>query len=145
VGFVVNAIQRRIWHPTGAEDDHEAIFTEYAASEAWVATHFAEFVLVLVALAGLLVLCGAARREIPWLALLAAGAVIATGAIWAVSPRGGWRHAEADSGRHYIFLRPSGRARYFIHGYGEPSQARHWVDHAATRRHKHRAMAGPIA
>jgi 4-hydroxybenzoate polyprenyltransferase len=27
VGFVVNAIQRRIWHPTGAEDDHEAIFT----------------------------------------------------------------------------------------------------------------------
>ena len=59
VGFVVNAIQRRLLHPTGAEDDHEAIFTEYAASDAWVATHFAEFVLVLVALAGLLVLCGA--------------------------------------------------------------------------------------
>ena len=83
VGFVVNAIQRRIWHPTGAEDDHEAIFTEYAASE-WVATHFAEFLLVLVALAGLLVLCGALRPETPYLALLAGGAIIATGASWAV-------------------------------------------------------------
>ncbi len=84
VGFVVNAIQRMILHPTGAEDDHEAIFTEYAASDAWVATHFAEFVLVLVALAGLLVLCRALRRETPYLALLAAGAIIATGATWAV-------------------------------------------------------------
>jgi hypothetical protein len=79
---VVNAIQRRIWHPTGAEDDHEAIFTEYAASE-WVATHFAEFLLVLVALAGLLVLCRALRPETPNLALLAGGAIIATGATWA--------------------------------------------------------------
>jgi hypothetical protein len=84
VGFVVNAIQRRIWHPTGAEDEHESIFTEYAASNAWVATHFAEFVLVLVALAGLLVLCGALRAETSYLALLAAGTIIATGAIWAV-------------------------------------------------------------
>ena len=31
VGFVVNAIQRRLLHPTGEEDDHKAIFTEYAA------------------------------------------------------------------------------------------------------------------
>jgi hypothetical protein len=83
-GFVVNAIQRRILHPTGAEDDHEAIFIEYAASDAWVATHFAEFILVLVTLAGLLVLCSALRRETPYLALLAGGAVIATGATWAV-------------------------------------------------------------
>jgi hypothetical protein len=81
VGFVVNAIQRRIWHPTGEEDNHEAIFTEYAASE-WVATHFAEFLLVLVALAGLLVLCGPLRRETPYLALLAAGAIIASGGTW---------------------------------------------------------------
>jgi hypothetical protein len=84
VGFVVNAIQRMIWHPTGEEDDHEAIFSEYAASDAWVATHLAEFVLVLVAFAGLLVLCGALRPETPYLALLAAGTIIATGAIWAV-------------------------------------------------------------
>ena len=83
VGFVVNAIQRMIFHPTGEEDNHEAIFTEYAASDAWVATHFAEFLLVLVALSGLLVLCRALRREIPYLALLSAGALIASGAAWA--------------------------------------------------------------
>jgi hypothetical protein len=84
LGFVVNAIQRMIWHPSGAEDDHEAIFSEYAESHAWVATHFVEFVLVLVAFSGLLVLCGALRGETPYLALLAAGAIIATGATWAV-------------------------------------------------------------
>ena len=80
VGFVVNAIQRMLLHPSGAEDDHEAIFTEYAASDVWVATHFAEFVLVLVAFAGLLVLCSALRRETPYLALLAAGAITVTAA-----------------------------------------------------------------
>jgi hypothetical protein len=84
VGFIVNAIQRMIWHPTGEEDDHEAIFREYAASEAWVATHLAEFVLVLAAFAGLLVLGRALRLETPYLALLAGGAIIATGATWAV-------------------------------------------------------------
>jgi hypothetical protein len=84
VGFVANAIQRMLLHPSGAEDDHEAIFTEYAASDVWVATHLAEFVLVLVALAGLLVLCGALRRETSSLALLAAGAIIAAAATWAV-------------------------------------------------------------
>jgi hypothetical protein len=87
VGFVVNAIQRMILHPAGEEDDHEAIFREYADSDAWEATHLAEFVLVLVALAGLLVLCRALRPETPYLALLAGGALIATGATWAVSKR----------------------------------------------------------
>ena len=72
-----------IWHPTGAEDDHEAILREYAASDAWEATHLAEFVLVLVALAGLLVHGRVLRPEAPYLALLAAGAIIATGATWA--------------------------------------------------------------
>lgn len=81
-GFVVNAIQRMLLHPTGEEDDHEAIFTEYAVSDVWVATHFAEFVLVLVAIAGLLVLCRGLRQETPFLALLAAGALIASGAAW---------------------------------------------------------------
>ena len=82
VGFVGNAIQRMVLHPTGAEDDHEAIFTEYAESDVWVATHFAEFVLVLVAFAGLLVLCRALRRETPGLALLAAGTLVVTSAAW---------------------------------------------------------------
>jgi hypothetical protein len=84
VGFVVNAVQRRLLHPTGEEDDHEAIFKEYAASDAWVLTHLAEFVLVLVALAGLLVLCRALRPETPYLALFAGAAIVATGAAWAV-------------------------------------------------------------
>ncbi|GAA4697205.1 hypothetical protein GCM10023215_39210 [Pseudonocardia yuanmonensis] len=83
-GFVVNAIQRMLLHPTGAEDDHQAMFTAYSVSGAWVATHLAEFVLVLVALAGLLVLCLALRREAPYLALLAFGAIIASGATWTV-------------------------------------------------------------
>src|ERR671915_57647 len=83
IGFVVNAIQRMLLHPTGAEDDHEAIFTEYADSDVWVATHLAEFVLILVALAGLLALCRALRRETPYLALLAAGGIVASSAAWA--------------------------------------------------------------
>jgi hypothetical protein len=83
-GFVVNAIQRMVWHPTGDEDDHEAIFTEYAASDAWEATHLAELLLVLVAFAGLLVLCRTLRPETPYLAVLAAGAIILSGATWAV-------------------------------------------------------------
>jgi hypothetical protein len=84
VGFVVNGIQRMLLHPTGAEDHHRAIFAKYAASDVWVATHLAEFVLVLVALAGLLVLCRALRPETPYLALLAGGAIIASAATWAV-------------------------------------------------------------
>jgi small-conductance mechanosensitive channel len=83
VGFAVNAIQRMLLHPSGAEDDHEAIFTEYAESDVWVATHLAEFLLVLVVFAGLLVLCRALRPETPHLALLAAGAIIVTAATWA--------------------------------------------------------------
>ena len=72
-----------MFHPTGEEDNHEAIFTQYAASDVWVATNFAEFLLVLVAISGLLVLCRALREETPYLALLAAGALIASGAAWA--------------------------------------------------------------
>ena len=82
VGLVVNGIQRTIFHPAGAEDDHEAIFTEYAESDVWVFTHFLELVLVLVAFAGLLVLCRALQPEAPHLTLLAAGAIIVTSATW---------------------------------------------------------------
>jgi hypothetical protein len=82
VGFVVNAIQRMLMHPTGAEDNHEEIFTEYAESDVWVLTHFLELVLVLVALAGLLVLSRALRQEAPHLALLGAGALILASATW---------------------------------------------------------------
>ena len=81
-GFVVNAIQRGLLHPSGAEDDHEAIFPKYAESDIWVATHFAEFVLVLVTFAGFLVLCQVLRREAPYLALLAAGTITVAAATW---------------------------------------------------------------
>jgi hypothetical protein len=84
VGFVVNGIQRMLLHPSGAEDDHEAIFTEYADSDVWVFTHLAEFVLLLVAFAGLLVLCRALWPEAPYLALLSAGTIVAASATWAV-------------------------------------------------------------
>jgi hypothetical protein len=83
LGFVVNAVQRTLLHPLGAADDHEAIFAKYAASDVWVATHLAEFLLVLVALAGFLVLCRALWPETPYLALLAACAITATAAVWA--------------------------------------------------------------
>jgi hypothetical protein len=83
-GFLVNAIQRMLLHPTGEEDVHEEIFIEYADSDVWVVTHLAEFLLVLVAFAGLLVLCRALRPEAPTLALLAGRAIILTGATWAV-------------------------------------------------------------
>jgi Domain of unknown function (DUF4386) len=84
VGFVVNGIQRMLLHPSGAEDDHQAIFKEYADSDVWVFTHLAELVLLLVAFAGLLVLCRALRPEAPYLTLLAGGALIAAAATWAV-------------------------------------------------------------
>jgi hypothetical protein len=83
VGFVVNGIQRMLLHPSGAEDEHEAIFAEYAKSGVWVFTHFLEFVLLVVAFAGLLVLSHALRRETPYLALLATGALVASAAAWA--------------------------------------------------------------
>ena len=82
-GFLVNGVQRMLLHPSGAEDEHEAIFTEYAESDVWVATHLAEFVLVLVAFTGLLVLCRLVRPEAPQLAILAAAALIVTSATWA--------------------------------------------------------------
>ncbi|HEX6878012.1 MAG TPA: hypothetical protein VF165_20295 [Nocardioidaceae bacterium] len=74
------------FHPSGAEDDHEVTFAKYAESDSWVAVHLVQFVGVLVAMAGLLVLyrvLGAGGRP-PLLAHLAAAATVATAAIWAV-------------------------------------------------------------
>jgi hypothetical protein len=84
-GFLVNAVST-VFHPAGAEDDHEAIFAEYADSGAWVAVHLGQFVGVLLALGGLLVLCRAMRAagQPPLLPHLAAAATVATAAIWAV-------------------------------------------------------------
>jgi hypothetical protein len=55
-GFVLNAVVTMAFHPSGDEDDHEAIFTEYADSGGWVAIHLGQFAGVLIVLAGFLVL-----------------------------------------------------------------------------------------
>jgi hypothetical protein len=84
-GFVVNIIAT-LFHPKGAEDDHKSIFTEYADSGGWVAIHLGQFIGVLIALGGLLVLYRVfmVSGDAPLLARLAAVATIATTATWAV-------------------------------------------------------------
>ncbi|MET8682517.1 hypothetical protein ABZW18_34460 [Streptomyces sp. NPDC004647] len=85
VGLLLNVVMTAI-HPAGEENDHPAIFTEYADSGAWVAIHLGQFVGVLLALAGLLVLYRAMRAagRPPLPAHLAAAATVATAATWAV-------------------------------------------------------------
>ncbi|TPQ23468.1 hypothetical protein [Streptomyces sporangiiformans] len=85
VGFLINIVSTAL-HPSGEEDDHQAIFTEYADSDAWVAVHLGQFVGVLVALGGLLVLYRALRGtgRSALLAHLAAALTVATAAMWAV-------------------------------------------------------------
>lgn len=85
VGLLLNAVSTLI-HPAGDEDDHEAIFTEYANSDAWVAVHLGQFFGVVLALGGVLVLCRAMRAAggSPLLAHFAAAAAVATAATWAV-------------------------------------------------------------
>ena len=84
-GLVLNAVATLI-HPAGDEDDHEAIFRQYADSGAWVAVHLAQFVGVLLALGGLLALYRAMRAggHAALLADLAAVLTGATAATWAV-------------------------------------------------------------
>lgn len=84
-GMLVNA-GSTLAHPAGDEDNHRAIFAEYADSDAWVTVHLGQFVGILLALAGLLVLSRAMRdagRPV-LLAQLAAAATVATAAVWAV-------------------------------------------------------------
>ena len=85
VGFLLNALSTLL-HPTGQEDDHRAIFAEYAASDPWIAVHLGQFVGVLLALAGLFVIYRVMRAtgRSTLLAHLAAAATVATAAIWAV-------------------------------------------------------------
>jgi hypothetical protein len=85
-GFLAFTAVTVAWHPGGDEDTHPVIFQKYADSDAWVATHFGQFVCVLVALAGFVVLHRtlALRGEVPLLALWAVGTTIATAAVWAV-------------------------------------------------------------
>jgi len=84
-GWLV-AMIATLFHPSGNEDDHNAVFAEYAESGSWVAVHLAQFAGVLLALSGLVVLYrfmrAAGRPSL--LAHLAFGATVATAAVWAV-------------------------------------------------------------
>lgn len=86
VGGWVTTMIATLFHPGGAEDDHEVIFAKYADSGSWVAVHLVQSVGVLAALAGLLVLYSVLREveRSRLVALLAAGATVATAAVWAV-------------------------------------------------------------
>ncbi|MFE9773520.1 hypothetical protein ACFYOV_17915 [Streptomyces sp. NPDC005931] len=84
-GFLLNVILTAALHPSGEEDDHPAIFTEYAESSSWVAVHLGQFIGVLMTLSGLLVLYRVLRGVggSILVAQLGAAAAVATAAIWA--------------------------------------------------------------
>src|SRR4028119_87728 len=84
VGIVLTAAVTMLLHPSGDEDVHEAIFAEYAASDSWEWVHLAQFVGVLLALGGLVVLHQALRPRAPTLSTFAAGLTVATAAVWAL-------------------------------------------------------------
>ena len=84
VGIVLTAAVTMLFHPSGDEDVHEAIFAEYAASDSWEWVHLAQFVGVLLALGGLVVLHQALRPRAPTLSTFAAGLTVATAAVWAL-------------------------------------------------------------
>lgn len=78
-GMLVNAIST-MFHPSGNEDDHAAIFAEYADSGGWEAIHLGQLLGILIALAGLLVIYRGlrGRAQVPVLAQLAAAATVVT-------------------------------------------------------------------
>jgi hypothetical protein len=84
-GFLVFFIATR-FHPSGDENNHPVIFAKYAASDPWVAVHFAQFAGVIIALGGFLVLGRLLqlRGELPTLAKWGLGTTAATAAVWAV-------------------------------------------------------------
>jgi hypothetical protein len=84
-GFLVNAVST-LFHPAGDEDNHPVIFTAYATSDTWVTVHLGQFVGVLLALAGLLVLALATRAagRPNLLSRFAAALTVATAATWAL-------------------------------------------------------------
>ena len=82
-GFLFSTVVTMLFHPGGNEDVHEDIFARYAASGAWEWVHFAQFIGVLAALGGLVVLHQVLRPRAPRLSAFAAGTTVATAAVWA--------------------------------------------------------------
>jgi hypothetical protein len=83
-GLVLNAAVTMLFHPSGDEDVHDAIFAEYAASDSWEWVHFGQLAGVLLALGGLIVLHQVLRSRASRLSAFAAGMTVATAAVWAV-------------------------------------------------------------
>ncbi|MGY1624139.1 hypothetical protein ACI789_18225 [Geodermatophilus sp. SYSU D00965] len=83
-GFLFTTVVTVLFHPGGNEDVHEDVFARYAASAAWEWVHFAQFVGVLAALGGLIVLHQVLRPQARRLSTFAAGTTVATVAVWAV-------------------------------------------------------------
>jgi hypothetical protein len=85
VGGWLTTVVATLFHPAGAEDDHEVIFTQYAESGAWIAVHLVQTIGVLTALSGMIVLYRLLRATAASLvAHLAAAATVVTAAVWAV-------------------------------------------------------------
>lgn len=57
VGFLINLAVTMLWHPSGEEENHPEIFTEYANADGWILTHLGQFFGVMTAIAGLYLLC----------------------------------------------------------------------------------------
>ena len=85
-GFVLFALVTTLFHPSQDENNHPVIFGKYDDSQAWVAVHMGQFVAVLIALGGFIVLHRflETRGKDVVLARLAFAATIATAAVWAV-------------------------------------------------------------
>ena len=82
-GFLFSTVVTVLFHPGGNEDVHEDIFARYAASAAWEWVHLAQFIGVLAALGGLIVLHQVLRPRAQRLSAFAAGMTVATAAVWA--------------------------------------------------------------
>jgi hypothetical protein len=84
-GFLINGVVT-MFHPSGDEDNHEKIFTDYAETGAWEAIHLGQLLGVLAALAGIVVLCRALGAREGWsdMAGFGAAAAVITGAAFVV-------------------------------------------------------------
>jgi uncharacterized membrane protein YhaH (DUF805 family) len=86
VGFLINLVVTMLWHPSGEEDNHPEIFTEYANADGWILTHLGQFLGIITAIAGLYLLCRfvAIPGRFDALARLAGLAFIAAGVCYGV-------------------------------------------------------------
>ncbi len=86
VGFLINLVVTMLWHPAGEEDNHPEIFTEYANADGWILTHLGQFLGVMMAIAGLFLLCRFVTRpgRFDALARLAGLAFIAAGVCYGI-------------------------------------------------------------